>query len=104
MRYCQESSKCRIVLLGPGGFNVDADLDCLPAEDAYKAVNDMTIDIGRELNVAVINATEIMAAHDGTVYQPTTNVWSEDGHQIMAREIGSVIASEVRATRALEIA
>jgi len=103
VRYCQESSKCRIVLLGPGGFNVDADPDCLPAEDAYKAVNEMTIEIGRRLNVPVINATEIMAAHDGTVYQPTTNFWSQDGHQIMAREIGSVIASQVRATRALEI-
>lgn len=94
--YCQESSRCQIILIGPGGFNEDAKDDWLPPIDKYDAVSEMTLDVGRQLNVPVINATEIMAAQDGSVYQPGSNNWSESGHRVMAREIGYVLAARVR--------
>jgi hypothetical protein len=100
VKYCQESSSCRIVLIGPGGFNEDAKDDWLPPPGIYKAVDEMVLQLGQQLNVPVINATEIMAEQDGSVYQPRTNVWSEDGHHVMAREIGYVIAGHVRAMSA----
>ncbi len=94
--YCRATSTCRVVLLGPGGFNNDAKDAWLPPQDKYYAVNDMTLDLGRRFNVPVINATEIMAERDGSVYQPDTNVWSETGHDVMAREIASVVTAQVR--------
>jgi hypothetical protein len=96
LRYCQEADNCRVVLMGPGGFNEDAKDDWLPTPGAYNAVNEMVVQMGQQFGLPVINATEIMAAHDGAVYQPNSSLWSECGHSVMAREIGYVIADQIR--------
>jgi len=84
-------------LIGPGGFNNDAIDGWLPPVDAYNAVNEMILDVSRQMRVPVINATEIMAHQDGKVYEPRSNLWSAYGHQVMAREIEYAIAEQIRA-------
>ena len=92
---CQKLSECRIVLMGPGGFNEDTrDGDELTPE-LFKSINEMIIRLGVRLGVAVINANEIMAEQDGSVFLRDNQRWSEDGHKIMAQEITTVLTSEI---------
>ena len=48
----------------------------------------------------MVNASDLMAGYDGSVFMPGTNVYSLRGHEVVAREVYSVIASQVMAPRA----
>lgn len=62
------------------------------------AVNRMVLRSGERLGVAVVNASDLMAEHDGSVFMPGTNIYSQHGHEVIAREVYSVIASQILAS------
>ncbi len=91
----QTLSDCRIVLMGPGGFNEDTkDGDELSPE-LFKSINEMIINLGIRLGVLVMNANDMMAEQDGSVFLRDNQRWSDDGHKIMAQELTSVLAAEI---------
>jgi hypothetical protein len=92
---CQKLSECRIVLMGPGGFNEDTkDGDELTPE-LFKSINEMIIKLGARLGVAIMNANDMMAEQDGRVFLRDNQKWSEEGHKIMAQELTSILTSEI---------
>jgi hypothetical protein len=93
--YCQQSSECRLVLMGPGGFNEDTkEIDELTPE-LFRSLNQAIINLGRRLGVAVVNANDAMADQDNGVFLRDNQRWSAAGHQVMAQELTSVLASEI---------
>jgi hypothetical protein len=93
--FCQQSSDCKLVLMGPGGFNEDTrDRNELTPE-LFQVLNEKIINLGKRLGVAVVNANDAMAAQDGNVFLRDTQKWSAAGHQIMAQELTSVLATEI---------
>jgi hypothetical protein len=95
VKSCQKLSKCRIVFMGPGGFNeYTKDGDELTPE-LFKSINEMIINLGVRLGVATMNANELMAEQDGSVFLRDNQKWSEEGHKIMAQELTSVLTSEI---------
>ena len=47
------------------------------------------------LDVAVINAQEALAEYGSDVFTPNNHRWSEYGHEIIAREVESALASQM---------
>jgi hypothetical protein len=93
--FCQQTSDCRLVLMGPGGFNEDTkDNDDLTPE-LFQTLNEKIINLGKRLEVAVVNANDAMAAQDGGVFLRDNQKWSAAGHQIMAQELTSVLVPEI---------
>jgi hypothetical protein len=44
--FCQQSSTCRVILMGPGGFNEDAENQDLKSPEMCSTINQMIIGIG----------------------------------------------------------
>ena len=93
---CKRASSCRIVLMGPGRFNEDTNEDyAVHSPELWASVNQMVLRVGERLGVPVINAQETLAEYGGEVFIPSNHRWSEYGHEIMAREVESALASQV---------
>lgn len=93
---CKRASSCRIMLMGPGRFNEDSVEDyAMHSPELWSSVNQMVLRVGKRLDVAVINAQEALAEHGGEVFTPNNHRWSEYGHEIIAREVESALASQV---------
>jgi hypothetical protein len=93
---CRGLGNCRFVLMGPGRFNEDTVEDyAIHGPELWAEVNDMVLRLARRLGVAVMNAQEALGQHDGTVFLTNNHRWSEFGHEVVARELASVIASEI---------
>lgn len=93
---CKRASSCRILLMGPGRFNEDTNEDyAVHSPELWSSVNEMVLRVGARLNVAVINAQEALAEHGGEVFIPCNHRWSEYGHEVIAREVESALASQV---------
>jgi hypothetical protein len=93
--YCRSASECRLVLLGPGGFNEDAKIDDLKSPELCSEINQMIMGVGEKYFLPVINAHDWATSQGGKVFQRGTHRWRESAHEVMAREIESVIASQV---------
>ncbi len=96
VEYCRTVSDCRVVLLGPGGFNEDTKIDDLESPEFCEDVNRMILRLGKKLNVATINAHEVTTSLGGKIFQNGNHRWNQDGHEIMAREIESVLARQIQ--------
>ena len=93
---CKRTSSCRIVLMGPGRFNEDSVEDyAMHSPELWSAVNQMVLQVGKRLDVAVINAQEALAEYGREVFTPNNHRWSEYGHEVIAREVESALASQV---------
>ncbi len=93
---CKRASSCRIVLMGPGRFNEDSVEDyVMHSPELWSSVNQMVLRVGKRLDVAVINAQEALAEYGGEVFTPNNHRWSEYGHEVIAREVESALASQV---------
>ncbi|HZS08129.1 MAG TPA: hypothetical protein VFD58_25065 [Blastocatellia bacterium] len=96
VRFCQQTSACRVVLMGPGGFNVDTGNEELKSPEMCSVINQAILRVGGRLDVPVINAHDWMTDQGGKVFSPGNHRWNQLGHEIMAREIQAVIGAEVR--------
>ena len=96
LRECQRASSCSIILIGPGRFNVDTWEEYpVHSPELWSAVNQMVLRTGKRLNVAVVNAQDALAEYDGEVFIPNNHRWSDFGHEVVAREVEAVVASQV---------
>ena len=93
---CQRTSTCRMVLIGPGGFNEDAADTIGQSPDLCSSINEMILRVGERHGLPVINAFEVLAEEGGSVFLPRDYRWSAHGHHVVAREIESVLSSWVR--------
>jgi hypothetical protein len=93
---CKRASSCRFVLMGPGRFNEDTIEDyAVHSPELWSSVNQMVLRVGKRLDLAVINAQEALADYGGEVFTPNNHRWSEYGHEVIAREVESALASQV---------
>lgn len=93
---CKRASSCRIVLMGPARFNEDTIEDyAVHSPELWASVNEMVLRVGKRLDVAVINAQEAFAEYGAEVFTPNNHRWSEYGHELIAREVEAVLASQV---------
>jgi len=93
---CKRASSCSIVLIGPGRFNEDsAEEYAVHSPELWSSVNQMVLRIGRRLNVPAVNAQDALAEYEGEVFIPNNHRWSEFGHEVVAREVEAVVASQV---------
>jgi hypothetical protein len=96
LEFCRRTSPCRLVLMGPGRFNEDTIEDyAVHSPELWASVNRMVLRLGARLNVPVINAQEALAEYGGEVFTPNNHRWSEYGHEVIAREVETVVASQV---------
>ncbi len=102
LSFCQQASHCRLILMGPGGFNEDTETEELKSPEQCEAINQMILAVGRRLNVPVVNAHDWMTGQGGKVFLPGDIRWNQLGHEVMAREIQSVVAAQVKALKACE--
>jgi hypothetical protein len=100
LSFCQQASPCRLILMGPGGFNEDTETEELKSPEQCEAINQMILAVGRRLDVPVINAHDWMTSHGGKVFLPGDHRWNQWGHEVMAREIQSVVATQLKALKA----
>jgi hypothetical protein len=98
LAYCRSKSSSRPVLLGPGRFNEDT-IENYPihSPDLWSSVNEMVARLGRRFQVPVINAQNMLEDYDGDVFIPNNHRWSRYGHELVAREVESVLIPEVTA-------
>ena len=95
---CQ-SAGCRAVLLGPGRFNEDTSEDSSGlSPKLWCEVNEMVRRLGKSMSVPTIDALGALSEHGGEVFLPGNIRWSRTGHEVVAREVESVLAAEVLAT------
>jgi hypothetical protein len=55
----------------------------------------MVISLGQRLNASVIDSYEALGGYGGEVFLPNNHRWSQAGHEIIAREVESVLAREI---------
>jgi hypothetical protein len=93
---CRRTSNCRLVLMGPGGFNEDSIEDyAVHSPELWASVNEMVLRVGKQLKVPVVNVQEALGDQGGKVFIPRNHRWSESGHEIVAREVETALASQV---------
>ena len=80
VEFLRRKSNCRVILFGPGGLNEDTKTDTAGTPELTTAVNRMVLRSAQRLGVAVVNASDLMAEHDGSVFMPGSNVYSLRGH------------------------
>jgi len=95
---CQQPGGCRVILMGPGGFNEYSEDGNLESPELASAVNRMLLKVAAEKGVPFVNAYELADDHTVDIYLPETHRWGLLGHEIMAREIEQVLASEIAAS------
>jgi hypothetical protein len=94
--HCQQTSDCRLILMGPGRFNEDTlETYAIHTPELWAAVNQMVIDLGKQFRLPVINAQESLGGHGSEVFMLNNHRFSEYGHEVVAREVESVLAREV---------
>lgn len=100
VRFCRQASRCRPVLMGPGRFNDDTiENYAVHSPELWSAVNQMVEGLGDRLNVPVISAQEALEGHGGEIFIPNNHRWSKWGHEVVAREVESVLARELTSAR-----
>jgi len=93
---CKKASPCRLVLMGPGRFNEDTIEDYqVHSPELWESVNQMVLRVGKRLGVPVINAQEALSEFGGEVFTASNHRWSAYGHEIIAREVESVLAGQI---------
>jgi len=93
---CKRTSSCSIVLIGPGRFNNDtAEEYAVHSPELWSAVNQMVLRIGERLNLPVVNAQDALAEYDAEVFISKNHRWSGFGHEVVAREVEAVVASQI---------
>ncbi|MFN0121265.1 MAG: SGNH/GDSL hydrolase family protein [Blastocatellia bacterium] len=92
---CQTTSPCRVVLMGPGGYNHYSEDGNLNSQKLGADVNRMIRETAARMKVPFVDAWELMAEQSVDVYLPATHRWSSAGHEIMAREIEHIIAGQL---------
>ncbi|HSB08716.1 MAG TPA: hypothetical protein VLM38_04355 [Blastocatellia bacterium] len=96
VEHCRQTSPCRFALMGPGRFNEDTIEDyAVHSPELWRSVNEMALRLGRRLNVPVINAQEALEEHGSEVFITNNHRWSVYGHEVIAGEVESLIASQV---------
>lgn len=96
LEHSSRAGSCRFVLMGPGRFNEDSiEHYAVHAPQLWRSVNEMVIRLGARLNLPVINAQEALEEHGSEVFTPNNHRWSVYGHEVIAREVESVIANQV---------
>ena len=96
LQECKRTSSCSVVLIGPGRFNEDsAEVYAEHSPELWSSVNQMVLRIGRRLNVPAVNVQEALAEYGNEVFAPNNHRWSEFGHEVVAREVEAVVASQV---------
>ena len=100
VEFSHTTSACRLILLGPGGVNEDTKTDTAGTPELTSKVNRMVLRASQRLGVAAVNASDLMAEHDDSVFLPGSNVYSQRGQEVIAREVCSVITSQISAPRA----
>ena len=97
---CRSMRSCRVVLVGPGRFNEDTvEKHPVNTPELWAAVNEMILRVGRRTGAGVINAQEALAEHDGEVFLPGNHRFSTYGHEVVAREVEAVLASQIMMLR-----
>lgn len=97
LTFCQQSSTCRMILMGPGGFNEDAGSGELDSPEVFSTISQMVVKVGERLKVPVVNVNDCMTDLGGKAFITGTHKWNQHGHEVMAREIRTIIACEVKA-------
>jgi hypothetical protein len=93
---CRQKTSRRVVLLGPGGFNEDTEMDfALQSPELWASVNEMVKNLGKRLRVPVINAQEALHEYSGEVYLRNEHKFSLFGQGVVSREVERVLADEV---------
>lgn len=96
VRVCQSEGRCRVVLMGPGRFNEDTIENYqIHSPEQWAAVNQMVLRVGKRLGVPVINAQEALSEYGSEVFLPGNHRFSTYGHEVVAREVESVLASQI---------
>jgi hypothetical protein len=92
----QKIDSCRFVLMGPGRFNEDT-IENYPlhSPELWRSVNEMVLRLGKQLNLSVINSQEALEEYGNEVFTPQNHRWSVYGHEVIAREVESVVSSQV---------
>lgn len=92
----KKSSPCRLVLMGPGRFNEDSIENYqVHSPELWAAVNQMVLRVGNRVGVPVINVQEALSEFGGEVFTHSNHRWSSYGHEIIAREVESVLAAQL---------
>ena len=98
VKTCKDMSPCKLVLMGPGRFNEDTIEDYqVHSPELWQSVNQMILSVGNRLAVPVINTQEMLSEFGGEVFMPSNHRWSSYGHEIIAREVESVLSAQVTA-------
>jgi hypothetical protein len=101
--YCKRTSSCRVILMGPGRFNEDTCENYVNhSPEVWSGVNHMVRRSGERLNVPVINAQEALGGHGGEVFKLRNHRFSLYGHEVVAREVASVLSAQVAAVGGTE--
>jgi len=97
IRLCQSLSSCRIILIGPGGFN-EYVTEALPpnAPQLWASVNKMVLRLGERMKVAVVNVHDLMEEEGSGVFLTGNIRFSVYGHDVVAREVASIIGAQVK--------
>lgn len=92
---CRRGSR-RVVLMGPGGFNeYNKNDDELQSPKLWSEVNQMVHRLGKRNDVGVVNTQDALHEHDGDVFLRDDHRFSRKGQAIVAREVETVLATEV---------
>lgn len=96
---CRRTNSCRVALLGPGGFNEDDTKNDfkLQSPKLWSTVNQMVLNLGKRLDVPVINAQEALHEYSGEVFLRNDHRFSQYGQVVVAREVETVLAAQVAA-------
>ncbi|HYP27397.1 MAG TPA: hypothetical protein VE262_11830 [Blastocatellia bacterium] len=92
---CQ-ARDCRVVLVGPGRFNEDSvEKYTIPEPGLWSSVNDMVLRLSKAMKVSAVDTVGLLSGYSGEVFLPQNIRWSTFGHQVVAREVESVLASQI---------
>ncbi|MEN3332161.1 MAG: hypothetical protein V7641_1526 [Blastocatellia bacterium] len=92
---CQAAG-CQVILLGPGRFNEDnQDNFTIQSAALWSSVNAMVAGLSKSTGVPMIDSMGALSDYGGEVFMPNNIRWSPFGHQIVAREVEQVLASNI---------
>lgn len=94
--YCGQITSCRFVLMGPGRFNDNTFEDyAIHSPELWSSVNQMILRLGQRWEVPVVNTQETLTDHGGEVFITNNHRFSRVGHEVVGREVASVLASQI---------
>jgi hypothetical protein len=92
----KRTGSCRLILMGPGRFNEDTSENYeLHSPELWFAVNEMLAGVAKRHEIPFIDAQEALGEHGGEVYMAANHRFSPWGHEVVAREVTRVIASQL---------